>query len=187
MPSWLNRNHDHRASGRDDSPEQPRAAVADAPVAWIARSVLEALEHSAEYGHPHFVEGELLGYWVTPGVELVVVDWSGFGSLLFREPCDVSTDLDGERDEPSVLKPASDAPLVPLGVWSTGPVAHALDESRHVPRASAVSESLPMVHLRLERDLTWRARLALLPRSRRPWDVLRRPREAELCVFSPRT
>ena len=178
MLTWPGKTRDHRASWRDDSLARQRAPTTDAPVAWIARSALEAIGRSAEYGHPHPVDGELLGYWVTPRVEVVIVDWSGFGSLLFREPYVASTAMRGTlstRGTDGILRPTSDALRVPLGVWSTRPVA---------PMVSAF-ESMPPIHLQLERDRAWRARLEMLSRTRWPWSALRRPREMELRVFSP--
>jgi hypothetical protein len=181
MLTWPGKTRDHRASWSDDSLARQRAATADAPVAWIARSVLEAIGRSAEYGHPHPVDGELLGYWVTPRVEVVIVDWSGFGSLLFREPYVASTALRGTfgtrgvHGTDGILRSMSHALRVPLGVWSMRPVA---------PMGSAF-ESMPPLHLLLERDPAWHARLSMLSRTRWPWDALRRPREMELRVFSP--
>src|SRR5512133_1967256 len=94
-----------------------RTATADAPIAWIPRSVLEAIGRSAEYGHPHPVDGELFGYWIAPGAEVVVVDWDGFGSLMFREPYFASTDVRAELEREGVLTPRSDLVRVPLGIW----------------------------------------------------------------------
>lgn len=180
MSSWLSTTLDRRLAWSDDSLERHRAATADAPVAWIARSVLEAIGRSAEYGHPHPVEGELLGYWVTPRVEVVVVDWTGFGSLLFHEPCVASAGTRGGLGDQRVLTPTSTALRMPVGVWSTEPVARAT----HAPGTHAF-ESMAAIHLLLERERGWQARLTMLPRTRWPWDALRRPRAVELRVFSP--
>ena len=174
MRSWLGNVRDPRVSWIGDSLARGHTATAGAPVVWMARSVLEAIGRSAEFALPHAVDGELLGYWVTPGIELVVIDWSGFGSLLFHEPHVESA----ERYEPGdrrVATPTSNALRAPLGIWSTRPITRAPD----------ASERTPLIHLLLERKRAWRARLAMLPRGRWPWSLLRRPRELELRVFSP--
>ena len=55
-----------RGVGRSTPPTVGRAVIlhstaVDAPIAWMARSVLEAIVRSADHATPHEVGGKLLG------------------------------------------------------------------------------------------------------------------------------
>jgi hypothetical protein len=188
MPIWLSKARERPVAWSVESTERPRAATRESPVAWIARSVLEGISRCAEHGAPHSVDGELLGYWVTPCVEMVVVDWSGFDATLREDAYGAGLGIGPSLRGYGSLQSTYDALRVPLGTWSTRPAAPVEDDAERIARAIAPtvgSSSAPSVHLLLSQVHSWLARLSLMPPQRWPWDALRRPRAVEVRVFSP--
>lgn len=161
------------------------AVVGDAPIAWVARSVLEAIEQSARHAAPYQVGGELLGYWVTTQLQPIVSDWNGFGSAIFRARRDsppAGWNSLGERDD----QPWSSTTRVTLGSWSTASMADPRQRGLLGPRPPTEERrDRPYLRLVLDAQHAWRPRLWMYPRHRWPWDVLRGPRELEIRMFSP--
>jgi hypothetical protein len=188
MPIWLSKARERPVAWSVESSERPRAATRESPVAWIARSVLEGISRSAECSAPHSVGGELLGYWVTPRAEMVVVDWSGFDATRYEDACIASQGIGPSLRAYRTLQSTYDALRAPLGTWSTRTIAPVDDDGERIARAIAdagASSSAPSIQLLLSQDHSWLARISLTPPHRWPWDALRRPRAVELRVFSP--
>ena len=182
-------------SSRDTRPavrpwRVPRATSTHAPTIWLVESVLGELLSSAARGSLHREGGQLLGYWVEPYREAVVADWTGFAAGRFK-PGNSSDRRPTELPRPRGVRPALVHPLrVPVGTWTIGREGDAAAAlGRRAPSRPPMrfdgDDGAPSLLLVVEDAQARRVRSWMSPRRRWPWDILRRPHEAEVRPFVP--
>jgi hypothetical protein len=163
------------------------------PIVWLARPVIEAITASATLGDPHQVGGQLLGFWVVPYWEAVVTDFNDFASSMFRA---LSDDQTAVPEYPRRLgtEQLSDAMRQPCGSWIIA--RQRTDQSERVHACQGTTRQTrtglggcgPSLLLVLDEQEEKRVRAWMSPRRRWPWEIFRRPKEADVRAFvHPRT